>query len=244
MPHRPFRQRRSRLSLAAVAFVLVALLLNVPGPARASGPVSPAVSAAAYTVTWNGADVSAAGSASSALVIDLTQQANLLFNWTLSAPNTADVSDARIQMFYFGFAVATRDQVLTNPVARASGSIPLSWTPLSVAYLLEGVYRITASFIAANGSTLFSENFYVRDNAPLGIVAILPIVLLAIMVYEVYGLARSGRYEMIGRVPPAATTASAPPSTGGGPSGGGSETSSTGSDSTRPSPPPSGGGAS
>jgi hypothetical protein len=146
-------------------------------------------------VTWNGVDISTASSASSALTIDLTQSANLVYNWSTTSGIT--INDARLQMFYFGFAVATRDQTLT--AAQSSGPIPLSWTPLSINYVLEGVYRLTASLIAPNGSTMWSENFYVRGNAPLGFVAALPIILVVIMVYEVYGLFRSGRYAALGR---------------------------------------------
>jgi hypothetical protein len=118
-------------------------------------------------------------------------------------------------MFYFGLAVTTRDQLISGAIASARGNIPLSWTPLSIGYVLEGVYRLTASFID-NGTTLFSENFYVRGNAPLGFVALLPIVLLIILVYELYGLVRSGRYAMLGRrsagPPPSMPPTGTPPS--------------------------------
>jgi hypothetical protein len=177
-------------------------------PAGTSGGVT-------YTVTWNGADVSSAGSSSSALSIDLSQTASLNYSWQVSpsAPSVT-ISDARLQMYYLGFAISTRDQILTNPVP-GSGHIPLSWTPVSVAYLLEGVYRLTASFLAPNGTTMWSENFYVRGTAPLGFVALLPIVLLIIVVYEVYGLVRSGRYAAIGQkaptAPPPTPPSGAPP---------------------------------
>ena len=206
------RSRRIALSAALAVIAVVALLVNVPVPARANPTVtaSPAQTSGGgtFTVTWNTVDVSTASSSSSALSIDLSQSANLVYYYNASltgAPLT--FSDARLQMYYLGFAVSTRDQVLTNP-APGSAKIPLSWVPVSVAYLLEGVYRLTASFVAPNGTTLWSENFYVRGTAPLGFVALLPIVLLIIVVYEVYGLLRSGRYATLGRKAPV----SAPPS--------------------------------
>ena len=117
-------------------------------------------------------------------------------------------------MFYFGFAVATRDVTLSIAQTSDTG-LPLNWTPLSIGYVLEGVYRLTASLIAKNGTTMWSENFYVRGNAPLGFVAVIPIVLLVIGVYEVYALARSGRYAAIGRKekpqPPAGPPTTTPP---------------------------------
>lgn len=193
----------------------MALLVNFPATARAvptvTGSAIPSAAGSVYSVTWNGVDVNTAGSASSAMTIDLTQSANLLYSWNTGSAAKVNIDDARVQMFYFGYAVATRDEGVTNSVAQSNGSIPLSWTPLTVSYLLEGLYKLTASFIATNGTTMFSESFYVRDNAPYGILAILPIVLLLIMVYEVYELARSGRYASVGR------KIAAPPSGGGAP---------------------------
>jgi len=190
---------RAGLATAVLVFATIAVLLNVPSPARAAPSIQPLTAAPTASsmpyVTWNGVDISTASSASSALTIDLTQSANLVYNWSTTSGIT--INDARLQMFYFGFAVATRDQTLT--AAQSSGPIPLSWTPLSINYVLEGVYRLTASLIAPNGSTMWSENFYVRGNAPLGFVAALPIILVVIMVYEVYGLFRSGRYAALGR---------------------------------------------
>jgi len=198
---------------------VVTLLVSVPVPSRAS-PISQPSTArpeagTTWTVTWNNVDVTTASAASSALGIDFTSSANVLFNWSTGTSATETVGSAQLQMFYFGFAVTTRTQTVNNPVASSSGSIPLSWTPLSIAYVLEGVYKITASFLAPNQTTLFSENFYVRANALLGFVAAIPIVLLLIAIYEVYALVRSGRYAALGRKlagsPPSSPPPSSPP---------------------------------
>lgn len=220
------RPPRGRLGLVTTVLVLVAvgLMLNFPVPAKAS-PSAPAATVhpaagRAYAVTWNGVDVSTAGTPSSALAIDFTQTANLFFNWTSAPSGSAGavaINDARLQMFYFGFAVSTRDQILSTPDYNLSGHIPLSWAPFSVGYVLEGVYLLTASFVEPNGSTAWSENFYVRANAPLGFVAVIPIVLLVIAVYEVYALARSGRYAALGgkgaSPPPSSPPPASPPPT-------------------------------
>jgi len=226
---------RVGLSAGIVVFAIAALLMGIPVPARAATS-SPAAaspfSSAPYTVTWNGVDVSTATSPSSAISIDLSNTANLLYSWSLGTA-TANVSDARLQMFYFGYAVSTRDEVRTAPTTSSSGSIPLNWAPVSVSYLLAGVYRLTASFIAPNGTTLWSENFYVRGTAPLGFVALIPIVLLLILVYEVYALVRSGRYAALGKtvaLPPESPPAQTPPSESGAPP-----------ESPPENPPPSGG---
>jgi hypothetical protein len=208
-PHRP----RVSLAIAVLAFALVGLLLNIPSATTASSaPRSAAVQPASGVsgdVTWNGVDISTLGSISSALSIDFSQSANLYYNWSnVPAPG---INDARLQMFYFGFAVATRDVSLSAPLQ--SGHVPLNWTPLSIGYVLEGVYRLTASVIAPNGTTMWSEDFYVRGNAPLGVLAVIPIVLLIIAVYEIYALVRSGRYAALGRKP-AAPPETPPPSSG------------------------------
>jgi len=241
MLSRGTRSPRVGLATAVFALLVLGLLLSVPVPTRATSVVPAAASQpTAYAVTWNSADVTTASSASSALSIDLTQSANLLYNWSTGSPVT--INDARLQMYYLGFAVSTRDQIVSNPVAQSSGSIPLSWTPVSVSDLLEGVYRLTASFLAPNGTTMFSENFYVRGTAQLGILALLPIVLLILVVYEVYALVRSGRYASLGRksvspppsTPPDSSTTTPPPSGPSSPSSGDSAPPPTG-DSTPPS---------
>ena len=210
------RAKQAGLAAAVLAFAVVALLLNVPAPARAAPSVSSStanfVAGSTPYATWNGVDINTASTASSALTIDLAQSATLNYSWPTAAGIT--INDARLQMFYFGFSVSTRDVTIT-PAQRA-GPVSLSWTPLSISYVLEGVYRLTASLIAPNGSTMWSENFYVRGDAPLGFVALLPIVLLVLVVYELYGLVRSGRYATIGRkstaVPPASPPTETPPS--------------------------------
>jgi len=240
------RLRRGGIAAVVLALATVALLVSVPVPSKATAPVlaRPALGSGTFTVTWNGVDVSSSSSSSSALSIDLTQSASLLFSWA-NGPPGLDINDARLQMYYLGFAVSTRDQILTSPTPSAQGSIPLDWTPVSVSYLLEGVYRLTASFIAVNGSTVWSENFYVRGTAPYGILAILPIVLLIIIVYEVYALVRSGRYAAIGKkepeTPPSTPPSSGPPSTT--PPSGGAPPTTPPSESPPPASEPSGGEA-
>jgi len=238
----PRRAARSLLAGAVLVAIVVSLLANVPVPlgssSRAVFAVEPSAGTA-YTVTWNGDNVDSYGTLSAARSIDFTQSVSLNYNWTGSVPVT--ISDARLQMFYFGFAMSTRDQIVNNPVAKATGSIPLSWTPLSINYVLEGVYKLTASFLAPNGTTMFSENFYVRGNAPLGFLAVVPIVLLLIAIYEVYGILRSGRYAMVGRKP-AAPPPEAPPAA---PTAEGAPPAAPAAEETPPTtdgtPPPSGG---
>ncbi len=213
----------TRGSRAGFPFVVV-LLIGVVGlgviplGSAAASPapaVHPSVTVTS-TVTWNGVNVDTASGVSSALSIGLSSPANLLYNWSesASAGSPITVTDARLQMYYFGYAVASRDITLSNPAPSRGGAIALNWTPIAVNYVLGGVYRLTASLLVANGSTVWSENFYVRGNAPAGILAALPIILLLIAIYEVYLLVRSGRYAALDRKPP---TPANPPQAGGSP---------------------------
>jgi len=241
---RPPRVHAARvgLSISILAIAVVALMVNVPIPARASASVPQAVATPAAGiaagVTWNGVNISTAPADSSALAIDFSQSANLKYSW--SSPGSAPISinDARLQMFYFGFAVSTRDVTLST--AQSSDSnLPLNWTPLAIANVLEGVYRLTASLVAPNGTTMWSENFYVRGNAPLGLVAVIPIVLIVIALYEVYALVRSGRYEAIGRKAPTPPASSSPPANP--PSQTSGDQPAAGAAPPSDNPPPSGG---
>ncbi len=211
------------LTVGVVAVAIAGLLLATPF--SEAGPVSPRAGPASGTVsnvlTWNGANVASNGGVSSALSIDLAQQANVRYNWS-AAPLTGGpvtVSDARLQMFYFGFAVATRDVTISNPMPSLGGNIVLNWTPIAVSYVLGGAYRLTASLLTPNGTTVWSENFYVKGNAPYGILAVLPILLLLIAVYEAYLLARSGRFATRSVPPSAPTTPPASPESAEEPSG-------------------------
>ncbi len=175
------------------------------------------------TVTWNGVNVCSGGSASSAFSVDLTQPIGLRYNWSGPVGHTLSINDARLQMFYFGFPLATRDVTTVGGVAGSSGSFVMNWTPGVIAYVLEGLFGLTASLLATNGTTVFSEGFYVHANAPYGILAALPIILILLAIYEVYNVARSGRQAALRKTEKA--TAPRPPEepgAGPGPDGAGS----------------------
>jgi len=212
------RKRLLRFSTVVIAFAVVGVLLALPVGASSTTATTTAASGGpvSYTVLWNGVDVNTAGSPSSALSVDLANSVTVNYYWNVSVGGpSVTINDARLQMYYFGYAIATRDVGISNPTP-GSGHVPLTWNPVSVPYLLEGVYRLTASFLAPNGTTMWSENFYVRGTALLGFVALLPIILLILVIYEVYGLVRSGRYAALGGLPkglPPSTPPSAPETT-------------------------------
>jgi hypothetical protein len=199
-----------RLVLVTALGLLVLLPTGAMGAARGSSThaetsASPAAGSFAANVTWNGVNVNTAGSASSALSIDFSKSADVKFNWTATPLPVGVIgpNDARLQMIYFGFALSTRDVINTGtqPVTR----LDMNWTPGAIVYVLEGVYEIKASLLTPNGSTLWSENFFVKASAPFSILAALPIILIVLVVWELYSVARSGRQVMLaqkGKPPP------------------------------------------
>ncbi len=184
--------------------VLLGVLVLLPVGSLAS-TATPAGSAKAASVTsptgfvgsvnWNGANVSTASTTSSALAIQFSQMANLLYSW--KSGSLWNINDARLQIFYFGFALATRDVTLQGSTPGHGNNIPLNWTPGAIEYAIEGLYKLTASLVASNGSTVWSETFFVRATAPLSILAVLPIVLIVLAIYELYDVTRSGRQAVL-----------------------------------------------
>jgi hypothetical protein len=213
------RAVHSHLVVAGAVAVLLFVIVPALSVAAAPRPASPAVlancggvqasSGISAEVTWNGVNVCSATTSSSALAVDFTNSANVTFSWT--STSTVTLTDARLAMNYFGFALATRDVAPIAPGPMTSGSFVMSWTPGALTFVLEGMYGITASLFAQNGSTVWSESFFVRATAPYSILAALPILLIVIGAYEIYALARSGRQAGLSRGgPPPAPPPSAP----------------------------------
>ncbi|MFI5038270.1 MAG: hypothetical protein ACHP93_07300 [Solirubrobacterales bacterium] len=156
------------------------------------------------TVTWNGQNISHASSAGSGFDLGYGTNIDIRFYW--SAPATSapvPVETARLQMFFMGLGIATRDVRQDHPAGATNGTIDLAWSGAGIlAYLIEGTYQVTASLLDGNSTSLWSENFYVKMTAPGEIFALVPIVLLVLGVYELVSLARSGRREASREKPP------------------------------------------
>ncbi|MCI4360178.1 MAG: hypothetical protein L3J91_00580, partial [Thermoplasmata archaeon] len=200
--------------LVAPASALVEAGRPEPGTAGFLPASSP--SGLSATVTWNGKDVASASTIPSALSTGFTSTIDVHYTWSSSAVGPLRVSSytigtARLQMFYFGFPLGTRDVVDTNPVPATNGSFDMAWDPGVLQWVLAGSYAMTASLIAPNGTTEWSESFFIHVTATAGIGAALPIILIVIGLWELYSLARSGR-EAAPR-PPKAKGPSPPVST-------------------------------
>jgi hypothetical protein len=237
--------------LAAVA-ALVVLLFVLPGVTLASvstpsTTAQPAQgSGISATVTWNGANVLNYSSPTSAVHIGFNGVVNVHYTWSspLLAGGAPTINDARLQIFYFGFALATRDVVNSVATPATSGQFTMNWSTGALQYILEGSYKLVASLLASNGTTMWSQSFWAFVAAPFYIGALLPIVLILIVIWEVYNLATVGRQVLLGKRPPSGspeTAAAAAPSA---PAAGSESTEASPTDSSPPgdsSPPPSGG---
>ncbi|HYK93654.1 MAG TPA: hypothetical protein VEY07_06395 [Thermoplasmata archaeon] len=215
------RSHRATIATVLLAVFLLAFTPLIPvahaarGTRRAVSLDATGASGLQAVVTWGGTDVAGAGSMSSAIATSLSSVVDVRYNWTaVAVPRSGpgpefNISTARLEMFYFGYPLSTRDVVRTNPVSATSGQFDMSWDPGILRYLLSGTYSLTASLIAPNGTTEWSEKFYLRVTAPGTIGAALPIILILIGIWEVYSLARSGRQAALGR--PAPAPSKAPP---------------------------------
>jgi len=205
-------------SALAIGIGILFLILPMAPLSDSSGagvrPSADPPGAITATVTWNGVDVSSASSNSAALSTNFGSTIDVHYTWSskgglgASAPPLYNISTARLQMFYLGFALDTRDVVDSNPLAASNGSFDMSWDPGFLRYVVEGAFGLTASLIAPNGSTMWSENFFIHANAPFSVLALLPILLLVIAAYEVYLLLVSGRQNLAG---PTAASVGTPP---------------------------------
>jgi hypothetical protein len=165
------------------------------------------------SVLWNGQNVCSARTTGSPISTTFGHAANVTFSWQTHGTASLNLTDARLAMYFLGFPIVTRDVAPVTATPAFGGTFDMNWAPGELTYAFEGLFRLTATIFAANGSTAFSENFYVKVTAPESVLAILPIALVALGIYEVYNLAISGRQALLsGRVGPAPAKTEGPKS--------------------------------
>lgn len=183
--------------------VLVPALSSAASPGGSPAQAQPSgTGPVTATVTWDGHNIGDYGTATSAATISFNGVANVLYTWTSSAPVT--INDARLAIYYFGFALATRDVINSAAAPTTSGSFTMNWTTGSLQYILAGSYRLVASLLAPNGTSMWSQTFYVNVAPPYYILALLPIVLILLAIWELYNVATCGKQVYAGKRPPEA----------------------------------------
>jgi hypothetical protein len=222
---------RSIGAFASVLVVVVLLLLTASPYARGASPSGASVlrpsasGGVTAVVTWNGQNIAAASTVGSAVHVDFSTTNHIVFNWSSAATGGGGIGTpyvigaGRLQMFYFGFALQTQDEVVSNPVPAVNGSLTLTWPPGELQYVIAGAYAVTASLITTNGTTVFSEGFYLVMEVPYRVLSLIPLLLIGIVVNELIQIGRSGRFaagpkrrgEDVAPSPPSTPKSPSPP---------------------------------
>ena len=128
---------------------------------------------------------------SHAFTLGVNQRSLVVFTYDvpLGGPN---VTTARMQAIYFGAVIST-DQVSTHTNLSGTGSGTMNWTLGTFTYLLAGLYLLTASLVDSNGTTVWSESFYMQASAPYHVGSGLIIFLIVLALVELYSIATVGR---------------------------------------------------
>jgi hypothetical protein len=169
--------------------------------------------------SWNGHNISGAGSVGSAFSISKGQTATVYFRYAGSLASS--VKNATLQVNYLGLVLTTSRSSTSAlggpPIVAVAAQINWSFGPLYDA--LEGVFQFTAAFLNANGSTVWSSSFFVIAKAPYQLESGAVIVLLVLLVAELYWGIASVRDARRGRKPSVATPPPPSPPGGSSPSG-------------------------
>ena len=184
------RSRRRPWGFVTIAlFAGVLLLVAFPEirPARATPlPALPSPSNTS-SATWNGHNLSSAGSSSSAFVVKTNEQVRVNFSFLVATGG--QITTARLVVYYFGAEISA-NSVATNTL---TGTAEMNWTLGTYTYLLQGIYRLAASLVYGNGTTAWSQSFYINAQAPYHIVSGATIFLLVLGLAEIYWIATVAR---------------------------------------------------
>lgn len=192
------------LALALVATPAVGSVLPAPaelgvGRYTPGSDLAPADGVSAV-VTWDGTNVSAAGTTSAAFPIDAGQSVLVAFDYA-EAAGTPAVDNASLLLEFAGIALSI-ESIRTAPVG-LFGAAAMNWTFGSLIYLTEGAYEVDAELLDANGSVLFREAFFVDARAPYVVASVILDMAIVLGLVEAlwirsvirYRRRRRGRYR-------------------------------------------------
>ena len=115
------------------------------------------------------------------------------WNQTAGRPNVA-VMEAVLSVIFFGATISSRTEVENPPITTSPGTITLNASFGQYQYLFGGLFAMTASLVASNGSTAWGQSFYVTIGQPWDITVVSGI-LIAIALYEIYAIITCGKGE-------------------------------------------------
>jgi hypothetical protein len=192
----------------ALALVLGLVLVTSPASpvsvrAASSGPLS-------ASVLFDGVNVGSHSTLGSAIVTNFSGTFSTFFAWNSTGPAPVTVTQAEIQLLFFGTAIGTSSGQF---VRQSPNSYTLRSDFSQNRYIYEGAYEIQAT-LQSNGTTLFTQDFFIWIQATDHL-TIVNIVLIALILLEIYEVAALGRVKLPkqpkgGVSPPPASTPAAP----------------------------------
>lgn len=229
--------RRSGRLLPLIALGFLFLLLAPYGTsllasaASPSAPVTTASSSISGTVLWDSVNTDTAPNAASAISWTFGNVATVQFTWT-GAAGGPSVSQAFLVILFLGFPAYTKQEVEATPLPSTGGTISMTYDMTAFRWYLQGLYQVHAYLENPNGTSLWSEYFYVRVAQPYDIV-VATVGLLLLMIAELYMIVTVGPRAADKLRKTSTPSSSTPaPSSSGSASGESSEDSSTGSGGT------------
>ncbi len=191
---------RPRIRTLLGLTIALALLTLLPSLGAVGAPTPPrpslthdSVSAFSVTTTWNGRSIANANAPSAAFAYGYVAPAAATFHWEGPAGtgNVGSIASARIQIVYLGLPLYTRSEISTSPLPSTNGWLNMSYDLRGDRYLVQGLLLLDAALLNTNGTTVWSETFYVRLTAPYNLVAATA-GLLALGAVELYFVATVG----------------------------------------------------
>ncbi len=231
-------------ALALSAFALMAPVVgsmtgvsaNALYPTASPAPAATQVVAGA---TWDGHNLTNAGTPAKAFSLSKGQSATLNFSYTQISGGT--VTNATVEVLYLGIVLTTSKaatRVVGGPPIAGVAEINWSFGPLTDA--LQGVLELKASLQFSTGATAWTQSFYVFVKTPYLLESAAVIVFLILTVAELYWGIAAVRDARRSRGPPAAGTEPPKPwkgpAEGGASSSGASPASADGSSTSSPPP--------
>lgn len=171
--------------------------------ARAEVPAAePQLLGVSGTVFWNGVNVDTAPTPASAISWSFSNVAHVQYDWTGPVLGPG-VSQAFLVILFLGLPAYTKQEVRQS--ALPIGSVNMTYDLTQYKYVLQGLFQLHAYLEDPNGTTVWSENFYVRVSQPYDLVAV-TVGLILLTVAELYMVATVGprAADKLRQAPPAA----------------------------------------
>lgn len=142
-------------------------LSAAPAVLPSVNPTQPSPPLVQGSVLFAGHSTRNASSVANAISVNVRSPIPVSFSWAarggkLGTPTSVSVQQARVELYLFG--VSTLANVLNEqtPLDGPNGSANLSLDYGQYAYLAEGIFEVRGSLSAPNGSSLWSEVFFVH----------------------------------------------------------------------------------